>query len=180
MESITHLNLVKSAEEVATLYHRVAGNVRKYTNEPYIVHPMGVVEIIRSANYYTNAMLAAGWLHDLLEDTEMTFDLLNMTFGSDVADIVWYVTDQSKPSDGNRAVRKEIDRKHINRGTYASKTVKIADCIHNFISINEHDPKFASTYYSEMRLLYPCLIEGDSILLLRFKELLDTYEQEVV
>jgi len=52
---------------------------------------------------------AAALLHDVVEDTEVTIEQVEETFGHKIAELVGWLTDVSKPSDGKRAVRKEID-----------------------------------------------------------------------
>ena len=46
-----------------------------------------------------------------------------------MAYLVDCLTDVSKPSDGNRAVRKEIDRQHLAKASPKAKTIKLADLI---------------------------------------------------
>ena len=51
------------------------GQVRKYTLEPYINHPLAVAEIIENyAGTWGQTMLCAAVLHDTVEDTETTID----------------------------------------------------------------------------------------------------------
>ena len=74
----------------------------------------------------------AAWLHDVVEDTPTLLEDVESAFGKSVAYLVDCLTDVSKPSDGNRAVRKEIDRQHLAK---ASSTVSNASW--NFLnSIN--------------------------------------------
>ena len=93
------------------------GQVRKYTGEPYIVHPSAVAELLR-LNYKdtTEEMYMAALLHDTVEDTEATHEEIEKFFGKEVSDLVRGLTDISKPEDGNRATRKAIDRDHIGQG----------------------------------------------------------------
>jgi hypothetical protein len=74
------------------------------------------------------------------------------------------LTDVSKPTDGNRAKRKNMDREHIAKASLQAKTIKLADLIDNTRSIVEHDPKFAKVYLTEKALLLEVLREGDSFL----------------
>ena len=69
------------------------------------------------------------------------------------------------PGDGNRAVRKEIDRKHTAQASDRAKTVKLADLIDNCKDITRHDPRFARIYLREMARLLDVLHDGDSRLL---------------
>lgn len=151
------------AKEFATRYHASIDQRRKYTDEPYISHPAAVVELVRSVPH-TEAMLCAAWLHDVVEDTPCTLDEVERVFGFGVASLVEMLTDISRPGDGNRAVRKAIDRKHTAQASPAAKTIKLADLIDNTRSIVERDPKFAQTYLMEKALLLEVLREGDATL----------------
>jgi len=154
------------AKLVASFWH--TKQVRKYTGEPYINHPAEVVELVRSVPH-TEAMLCAAWLHDVVEDTPATLRSIeylfgDLTFGGQVALLVEMLTDTSRPEDGKRAVRKEIDRQHTAKASPEAKTIKLADLISNTWSIAEHDPAFAKIYLAEKALLLEVLEEGDPTL----------------
>lgn len=63
--------LVERARRYATKAHAAIDQRRKYTNDPYIVHPQAVMEIVSSVPH-SEEMLAAAWLHDTVEDTPTT------------------------------------------------------------------------------------------------------------
>jgi (p)ppGpp synthase/HD superfamily hydrolase len=106
-------------------------------------------------------MVAAAWLHDVVEDTGCTFTDIHMAFGIDIATLVGWLTDVSKPEDGNRAVRKAIDRAHTAEAPAEAQTIKLADLISNSKSIMQHDPAFAKTYLAEKRLMLEVMTKGD-------------------
>ena len=144
----------------ATAAHAAVGQLRKYTFEPYIVHPAEVAAIV--AEYGgTPEMIAAAWLHDTVEDTGVTSELIRKEFGDEVADLVGWLTDVSRPDHGNRAQRKAVDRAHTAAAPAAAQTIKLADLICNTRSIMAHDPKFAVTYLAEKRLLLEVMTKGD-------------------
>ena len=148
----------------ATAAHAAVGQLRKYTHEPYIVHPAEVARIVRSVPH-TDSMLAAAWLHDTVEDTGVTLELIRAEFGAEVADLVGWLTDVSRPDHGNRAQRKAVDRAHTAAAPAEAQTVKLADLISNTRSIVAHDPKFADVYLAEKRLLLEVMHRGDSTLM---------------
>lgn len=154
------------AKEFATQAHAAANQKRKYTGEDYIVHPAAVVELVRSVPH-TDDMLCAAWLHDVVEDTNIQLDEVARVFGISVATIVEQLTDVSKPSDGNRATRKAIDRDHLAKACHEAQTIKLADLIDNTITIVYYDPKFAKTYLREKRELLEVLTKGDITLYTR-------------
>jgi guanosine-3',5'-bis(diphosphate) 3'-pyrophosphohydrolase len=158
------------AKEFATKAHE--GQLRKYTGDPYIVHPAAVVEILREVDD-DPVMLAAAWLHDVVEDTPVTIEEIEDKFGFDVAGLVRHLTDVSKPSDGNRATRKALDREHLAAAPARAQTIKLADIIDNAASISAHDPEFAKVYKGEALALIHVLRDGDSRLRLRAFELVD-------
>lgn len=153
--------LVKKALQFATKAHE--GQKRKYTGEDYIVHPIEVMEIVRSVPH-TEEMLAAALLHDVVEDCGITEKQIIAEFGEKTAELVMWLTDVSKPADGNRKIRKEIDRQHTAIAPVAAKTIKLADLISNTGSIIQHDKHFAVVYLREKKLLLEVLGEGDSTL----------------
>ena len=157
--------------------HAHAGQVRKYSGEPYSVHLREV------ANYCTeircrDEVIAAAWLHDTLEDTNLSYTEIKNLFGDEVARLVLEVTDQSKPEDGNRETRKAIDRTHLTKASPDGKTIKLADLLSNGRSIIPRDPHFAVTFMREMRLLVPFLKEGDGVLYQRVLHMLERYEEK--
>lgn len=146
------MELVARARIFAIAAHSAAGQFRKYTGEPYHVHPAEVAHIVEQAGG-TEEQIAAAWLHDTVEDTHVTIELIRQMFGPGVAELVDWLTDVSKPEDGNRAVRKAIDREHTAAAPKAAQMVKLADLISNTSSIVEHDAVFAKVYLQEKRLL---------------------------
>jgi len=162
-------DIVERARIFATAAHAAVGQLRKYTFEPYIVHPSEVADTVTEYGG-TPAMIAAAWLHDTVEDTGVTIELIREEFGSEVSDLVGWLTDVSRPDHGNRAARKAVDRAHTARAPSEAQTVKLADLISNTRSIVEHDPKFAETYLSEKRLLLEVMTKADPRLMARARE----------
>ena len=154
----------RRAMEFAAHYHGIIDQRRKYTGEPYIEHPKAVAEIVRTVPYTPakSAMLAAAWLHDIVEDTPATIDEVRSTFGAEIACLVEMLTNVSRPEDGNRAKRKDIDRRHTALSSREAKTVKLADIIDNTRNIVARDRSFARTYLIEKARLLQVLRDGDS------------------
>lgn len=165
------MTIVERAKKFATAAHASIGQVRKYTFEPYIVHPAEVVRIVMSVPH-SEAMLAAAWLHDTVEDTPVTIEEIYAEFGEEVGELVGWLTDVSCKEDGNRAVRKAIDREHTAAAPAEAQTVKLADLISNSRSILEHDTDFAAVYLAEKALLLDVLTKGDPTLHAQATEIL--------
>ena len=158
------MTMAERARVFATAAHAAVGQVRKYTFEPYIVHPAEVAMIVAEAGG-TEAMVAAAWLHDTVEDTDVTIDVVRAEFGDEVAELVEWLTDVSRPEHGNRAVRKAMDREHSAAAPAEAQTVKLADLIANTRSIMKHDVAFAKTYLEEKRLMLEVMTKGDAVLM---------------
>ncbi|MBF6638492.1 bifunctional (p)ppGpp synthetase/guanosine-3',5'-bis(diphosphate) 3'-pyrophosphohydrolase [Rouxiella silvae] len=156
-------SLVDKARRYASKAHASINQRRKYTNDPYIVHPEAVANIVASVPH-TQVMLAAAWLHDTVEDTQSTLDDITRHFGNEVAELVAMLTNVSGNVQGNRIQRKNLDRQHTAKACASAKTIKLADLIDNLRSLVTHDPDFAKTYLVEKRLLLAVLKEGDATL----------------
>tara|TARA_A100001035_G_scaffold263741_1_gene244499 strand:+ start:661 stop:1161 length:501 start_codon:yes stop_codon:yes gene_type:complete len=137
---------------------------RKYTGEPYITHPIAVMEIVRTVPH-TEEMLVAAVLHDTVEDTPVTLADIKAEFGTKVMKLVEGLTDVSKPEDGNRKTRKAMDRAHTAKQSAEVQTIKLADLIHNTESIGRFDPKFYKVYREEKIRILDILKLGDRSLM---------------
>lgn len=167
--------LESRARAFAARHHGAVDQRRKYTGEPYIAHPGAVADRVRGVAGHTEAMLAAAWLHDTVEDTRATLADVRREFGDEVATLVEMLTDVSRPEDGNRAARRAIDRAHTAKASPEAKTIKLADLLDNLPRIFEHDPKFAKVYAAECALLLDVLREGDAGLWALARSLLSLY-----
>lgn len=154
--------LLKDVLDFATLAHE--GQVRKYTNDPYIVHPIAVADLVERHGG-SEAQIAAALLHDVVEDTPHTLADINANFGHEIATLVQWLTDTSRPEDGNRTIRKGIDRDRLANAPAEAQFVKVADLIDNTRSIVEYDPSFAKVYLSEKHDLLTAMtkIHGSSL-----------------
>ena len=157
-------SLAQTALVFATAAHAAVGQMRKYTDDPYIVHPIRVATTVAKFGG-TDEMIAAAYLHDVVEDTGVSIDDIQDMFGPVVARIVDGLTDVSVPQDGNRAVRKAMDRQHSAGATYEAQFVKCADIIDNAHDIGANDPSFNVVYRKEMLLLIQVLdkVKGTAI-----------------
>lgn len=171
-------NMVLMADLLAYTAHGAIDQRRKYTNEPYIVHPRAVAATVRSVRPSDLELQCAALLHDTVEDTEITNDLIRWVLGENVAELVEQVTDISRPSDGNRAVRKAIDREHLSRASARAQTLKVADLIDNSASIVLYDRTFAQTYMPEKKAVLEILTKADPLLLTRAWDIITAWESK--
>ena len=147
--------------------------VRKYTNEPYWHHLLDVAEL--TDQYVKDfGAIEIALCHDLLEDTECTWDLLreallelsyNETQATLIADFVVHLSDhytkEAYPQ-LNRARRKLFEAARLGATPYICQSVKYADLIDNTKSIVEHDHGFAKVYLSEKRDILRLMTRGNS------------------
>ena len=160
--------LINEAKMLAGKAHE--RQFRKYSKMPYIVHPIEVATIVQSVDH-TDEMIAAALLHDVVEDTNFTLDDIAEKTSQKVADLVEGLTDVSKPEDGNRKVRKTIDKDHLAKQNAEVQTIKLADVISNSQDIKANDPSFAKVYIEEMKALLEVLTKGDKTLYAKAKEI---------
>jgi len=145
--------------------------MRKYTPERYIVHPIRVMELCRE---YDNRLpvLAAALLHDVLEDTDVTeqemSDFLQSVMGygaaAETLKLVKNLTDvyiKSAYPHLNRDQRKAKERDRIAKTNPASQTIKYADIIDNCKDILANDRQFARKFLQECRDVLQVANKGD-------------------
>jgi guanosine-3',5'-bis(diphosphate) 3'-pyrophosphohydrolase len=164
------MELAYSAMRFAMEVH--ATQVRKYTGEPYAAHLAEVAGIVVSAyvggfhnGYLTpplTVVLATAWLHDCIEDQNVTFAELRARFGYSVAEGVHWLTDCEV---GNRAARKAAACIRLAQVPGWVQSIKCADLISNTRSIVKHDPKFAEVYLPEKAAILCAMTKADARLL---------------
>jgi len=168
-------DLIEKARNYAVNAHARINQLRKYTLQPYDVHLKAVAELVASVSA-DKAMIAAAWLHDTVEDTPASFEDLEEAFGTNVMQLVKELTDVSRPGDGNRAVRKAIDREHTALASPRAKTIKLADIIDNCDDICRHDQQFGRVYLHEAKALLEVLTEGDRTLYAKAAKLVSVHD----
>lgn len=126
-------NITEEALRFAVNAHK--GQVRKSEKtKPYILHPITVGEILREYGSDEN-VIAAGYLHDVIEDTIYTYDDIKNRFGLDIANLVKVATetDKSLPWEA----RKNITINKIRLLSLRDKLVVLADKINNLEDLNK-------------------------------------------
>ncbi len=126
---------IRSAYEYINERHR---NQFRKSGEPYVVHPVNVAKILADLNMDSTTVVA-GLLHDVLEDTEASYDEIRELFGEDVARIVEGVTKIGKIKFRNlKEAQAENFRKLILATAKDIRVVivKLADRLHNMRTLN--------------------------------------------
>jgi hypothetical protein len=170
--------LVDRAREFASAAHGAVGQLRKYSGQPYEEHLRRVAELVADVTDDAE-MIAAAWLHDVVEDTPTTIEEIERRFGPGVRALVDALTDVSRPQDGNRAARKALDRAHLAKAPARAQTVKLADLIDNCQDICKHNLRFGRVFVGEMAGLLGVLTAGDETLRKRAHKTLDKWSSRV-
>jgi (p)ppGpp synthase/HD superfamily hydrolase len=155
------MELLEKAQRWAAKGH--LGVYRKFGNVPYIVHPEAVAEIIGQVTDDTE-VLAAAWLHDVVEDTPITVDEIRRAFNERIAQLVWEVSKISDGCECDRNTKVVMNCIHYGNGSKWAKAIKIADSIHNLPTMIRDNPKFASRYVAEKKFLFPFIADGHPLL----------------
>lgn len=153
--------MIEQARIFAIAAHKACGQKRKYTGECYTVHLEDVAGLVEHYGG-SKAMIAAAWLHDVVEDTDISGKVVREFFGNEIADLVAWVTDVSTPRDGNRKARKNLDMLHLSKAPPEAQTIKLCDIVSNAYTIVTYDPKFAEVYLQEKQDLLEVMIEGNA------------------
>lgn len=148
-----NLNLIKKAYDVAKKKHE--GQFRK-SGDPYIQHSVEVAYILATLHAGPDT-IAAGLLHDVLEDTDMSKEEMAATFNKDVAEIVDGVTKISKLKYMTK--EKALAHNHEKLLLAMAKDirvilVKIADRLHNMRTIQFHSEEKQKRIAQETLDLY--------------------------
>lgn len=142
--------------------------VRKYTGEPYIIHPVDVAVTLRNylGNKATASMISATLMHDVVEDTEVSFNTIAKQFDKETVHIVSGLTSASKwLVNFNRSKRKSIDKAFFKFTGWEIQSIKCADIIDNLRTILIYDKGFAVTYLKEKKDLVEVLHLADQDIL---------------
>ncbi len=145
--------LLASAFDLAFQLHD--GQYRA-SGEPYIVHPVAVADLLREIGA-SSSVIAAGFLHDVVEDTNATLDQLEGFFGSEVRGLVEGVTKLGSIHFTNRT---EAQAENLRKMFLAMASdirvvlVKLADRVHNMRTLNSLQSDKQQRIARETREIY--------------------------
>ena len=134
------VNLIRKAWDFCVQHHK--GQMRA-SGEPYIIHPLEVAEVLAEMKMDSTA-IAAGLLHDSVEDTPATSEEIESGFGDQVAHIVEGVTKIDKIQFANREDRQA---ENVRKMLLAMVTdvrvvlIKLADRLHNMRTLEHLKPE---------------------------------------
>lgn len=130
-------NVIEKALMFATLAH--AGQVRKgEPNMPAIVHPIQVAQILIEYGADEN-VIAAAYLHDVVEDTKYTLEDIERNFGEDIEHLVEVATEKDKSKSWEERKQAKID--DLKFRELREKMIPIADKISNIENMGRNFKK---------------------------------------
>ena len=129
-EELAENELFNNAISFAVEKHK--NGLRKGTKMPYIVHPLEVMHNLMLMGADKNLM-AAGVLHDTVEDTDATLEEIAAKFGDDVAALVSSHTEKDKSLSWK--TRKEIALEHLKHANKREQMLVLADKLSNMRAI---------------------------------------------
>lgn len=156
----TLLGMTKVVKALEFANEAHTGQIRKYTDEPYINHPIAVASTIQSIYWKDESVISAALLHDVVEDTPVTIQDIEESFGPLITKLVEGLTDvyTSKAFPKiSRKERKKLECWRLFNCSGLVKEIKLADLIDNTISIVNFDPEFAKVYIKEKEELIQAL-----------------------
>lgn len=152
--------LFLKAAEFAHHHHEAVGQKREGSGEYYIVHPIEVASLVYAMGNefgmpkeWIEVSVVASLLHDTIEDTKCTYNMIESVFGAVVRDTVFWLTDVVDKSQGNRRVRKELERVRLNAAPGRVKFIKCCDTIANSRGILTDKPGSAQLFLTEKMAL---------------------------
>ncbi|AXX64420.1 bifunctional (p)ppGpp synthetase/guanosine-3',5'-bis(diphosphate) 3'-pyrophosphohydrolase [Bombilactobacillus bombi] len=130
-----HIDYIKKAYQMAAYVHR---DQKRASGEPYIIHPIQVAAILANLKMDPDT-ISAGFLHDVVEDTNIISEDIRELFGNDVANIVEGVTKISKYKyESHQQLLAANHRKMLLATAQDMRVimVKLADRLHNMRTLN--------------------------------------------
>ncbi|MBQ7448087.1 MAG: bifunctional (p)ppGpp synthetase/guanosine-3',5'-bis(diphosphate) 3'-pyrophosphohydrolase [Eubacterium sp.] len=137
-QAATDRKQIENALAFALKHH--SGQVRKGSGEPFITHPIEVMSIMNGMGLSLSDpnLVIAGILHDTVEDTDVTLEMIREQFGEDVADLV-----QSHTEDKSYGwqERKQRTISELRKANQREKILILSDMLANMRSMNREQNK---------------------------------------
>ena len=145
--------LIRKAFDIALDAHK---DQRRKTGEPYIYHPIEVAKIVANEIGLGATSIACALLHDVIEDSDYTYQDIQKLFGDKVASIVSGLTKISVMNQKNISVQSENYRKLLLTlsDDFRVILVKIADRLHNMRTLSSMRPDKQKKIASETVYIY--------------------------
>jgi (p)ppGpp synthase/HD superfamily hydrolase len=166
-EFVTGKELADKAKEFATSKHE--GQFRKFSKDKYINHPAAVAKTVEDVGG-TPEMIAAAWLHDVVEDCDVAITEIESEFGPKVAKLVGEVTN---PPDIKKIGKSKYIADKMNTMSSEALTIKLSDRLNNVSDFGIAHPEFVAKYAPETKFILDSLEAGGRPLNAAQKKLID-------
>ena len=145
--------VIRKAFDIALDAHK---DQRRKTGEPYIYHPIEVAKIVANEIGLGANSIACALLHDVIEDSEYTYEDIKKIFGKKIADIVNGLTKISVMNHQNISIQSENYRKLLLTLSEDFRVIliKIADRLHNMRTLESMAPDKQKKIASETVYIY--------------------------
>jgi GTP pyrophosphokinase len=145
--------IIRKAFDIALDAHK---DQRRKTGEPYIYHPIEVAKIVANEIGLGATSIACALLHDVIEDSDYTYEDLTKIFGSKIASIVNGLTKISVMNHQNISIQSENYRKLLLTLSEDFRVIliKIADRLHNMRTLESMTPEKQKKIASETVYIY--------------------------
>ncbi|WP_234110416.1 RelA/SpoT family protein [Chryseobacterium sp. R2A-55] len=145
--------LIRKAFDIALDAHK---DQRRKSGEPYIYHPIEVAKIVANEIGLGATSIACALLHDVVEDSDYTYQDITKIFGKKIADIVNGLTKISVMNHQNISVQSENYRKLLLTLSEDFRVIliKIADRLHNMRTLENMQPEKQKKIASETVYIY--------------------------
>lgn len=145
--------VIRKAFDIALDAHK---DQRRKTGEPYIYHPIEVAKIVANEIGLGATSIACALLHDVIEDSEYTYEDIKKIFGTKIADIVNGLTKISVMNHQNISIQSENYRKLLLTLSEDFRVIliKIADRLHNMRTLESMAPDKQKKIASETVYIY--------------------------
>ena len=145
--------VIRKAFDIALDAHK---DQRRKTGEPYIYHPIEVAKIVANEIGLGATSIACALLHDVIEDSEYTYEDIKKIFGKKIADIVNGLTKISVMNHQNISIQSENYRKLLLTLSEDFRVIliKIADRLHNMRTLESMAPDKQKKIASETVYIY--------------------------
>lgn len=145
--------LIRKAFDVALDAHK---QQRRKSGEPYIYHPIAVAKIVAEEIGLDTIAIACALLHDVVEDSDYTYEDIDRIFGKKIADIVQGLTKISGITNQAVSVQSENYKKLLLTLSEDFRVIliKIADRLHNMRTLESMNPEKQKKIASETVYIY--------------------------
>ena len=165
--------LINKAKEFAAHCH--SDQTRKFDKKSYITHPAAVASLVDKFGG-SPEMVAAAWLHDVVEDCDVSICDLIRLFGTNVSGLVWELTN---PKNLNKSKKAEYLLDKMNTMTSSALTIKLCDRLNNVSDFKTAPQEFVKKYSPETKFILDGLESGGRPLTTQQNKIIDEIKKVI-